>query len=774
MTKALRRHLFPLVVIALSSAHCRRLEAWTISIATQQEERAAEPSSLRGSVVNAGTGAPLKYVVVWIQGSEQTTVTDEKGNFLIEGIAAGKHVLCLSAVNFTIVRREIEIASSREENIEVIMFGGAATYSENVTVVAPLKREPETVPMSQVLSGSALQNLSGGVIEDPVRAAQSLPGAVTGDDFRSEYSVRGSGPDAIGNSFEGVPTPLLFHQWYQTDGGSASMINSDTVDSITLSNGSYPQIYGDRTGAWMDIAMREGSRDRTEVRGSVSMTTTSMVVGSPLGSSKKGSFLASARLNYIDKLLRALDTTSSAFSFFDTQGKVVYDLTNAHQLQVAWLAGRMVLDNEHERAEADLADDMRSINRTTLITAALRSTFGSKWMLTQRMAGVLNSYRGEGFFDLDILWGSQRDLSYRADVIFAPTETSAIDFGAQTHNLHQTHTDMGYYWVDRSSETIDVWRDDQFDGDSWRHGAYATARLAPWDSWTINPGVRFDRFTLTGQNTLSPWISVGWNPASEWEVTAGTGIYHQFPDIAQVVGPAGGQNTKASRAWHADISVSRRLNNYTTLTVAAYNREEENGIRLQNSELQITNGRLVWPPSARQWYSNALEGYSRGLELKISSGNPNGLSGWLSYALSYTKYRDIFRDEEFWGNYDQRHTVNVFTQYRWSPRTSVSVRFRYGSNYPLVGYYDDRDGAMYIGNSRNVLRVPTYSRLDVRANRSFEMARGRMTLFAEVINVLNHENVRQDFNGFNADLRYNYPFEELFQIMPTVGVLFEF
>ena len=34
--------------------------------------------------------------------------------------------------------------------------------------------------------------------------------------------------------------------------------------------------------------------------------------------------------------------------------------------------------------------------------------------------------------------------------------------------------------------------------------------------------------------------------------------------------------------------------------------------------------------------------------------------------------------------------------------------------------------------------------------------------------------VRQDFNGFNADLRYNYPFEELFGIVPTVGVLFEF
>jgi hypothetical protein len=182
----------------------------------------------------------------------------------------------------------------------------------------------------------------------------------------------------------------------------------------------------------------------------------------------------------------------------------------------------------------------------------------------------------------------------------------------------------------------------------------------------------------------------------------------------------------------------------------------------------------LWVPSARQWYSNALEGYSRGFETKVNAGNPNGLSGWFSYALSYTKFRDTMRDEEFWGDYDQRHTVNAFGQYRWSPSTSVSARFRYGSNYPLVGYYDGRGGEMYIGSSRNTLRVPVYSRLDIRANRSFEMAHGRLTLFAEVINVLNHENVRQDWEGFREDLRYNYPFEELFKLMPTVGVLFEF
>jgi hypothetical protein len=773
MPRRVARQILCLLFFAVFVAQDRWLEGWAIPNPARREQT-TEPGSLRGVVVDAKTGAPLKNVLVWIQGTDHTAVTDEGGNFEIEGIATGDHVLCLSAVDYTFVRRELEIHPGSGVELEIPMFGGAATYSETVTVVAPLHRETAVVPTSQVLSGSALQSLSGGVVEDPVRAAQSLPGAVTGDDFRAEYSVRGSGPDAIGHSFEGVPTSLLFHLMHQTDGGSASMINSDTVDSITLSNGSYPQLYGDRTGAWMDITMREGSRDRTEVRGSVSMTTTSLVVGGPVGSAKKGSFLASARVNYIDKLMRALDETSSAFRFIDTQGKIVYDVAEPHQLQVSWLWGRMTLDNEHERSFADPSDDLWTVNKTGLITAALRSTFNPKWMLTQRVAGVLNSLHAEGFYGFDLQRGSQRELSYRADATFAQSETSAIDFGAQIHNINKTRTIMDYYWPDPSRQTIEMWRNDQVDGESWRHGAYAMLRIGPTGSWTFNPGVRFDRFTLTQQNTLSPWISVGWKPDSEWEVVAGTGIYHQYPDIARVLGPWGDRQLKAERAWHVDVSVSRQLNEYSNFMVAAYNREEGNGIRLYNSEYQIMDGRLIWAPTAQKFYANVLEGYSRGLDLKVSSGNPNGLSGWLSYSLSYTKYRDTERNEEFWGDYDQRHTINVFGQYRWSPRTSVSARFRYGSNYPLVGYFDGRDEAMYVGSTRNVLRVPVYSRLDVRANRSFDFTHGRMTLFAEVINVLNHENVRQDFHGFNAHLRFNYPFEELFGVMPTVGVLIEF
>lgn len=169
------------------------------------EQTISERAILKGRVFDAQTDAPLQNVVVWIQGTDQTTETDEEGRFELAGIAAGRHVLCLSAVNYTFVRREIEVVAGSDQDLTIPMFGGAATYSETVTVIAPLHRETEPIPTVQTLNGIPLQKLSSGVIDDPVRAVQALPGVVTGDDFVAEYSVRGKGPENIGASFEGVP-----------------------------------------------------------------------------------------------------------------------------------------------------------------------------------------------------------------------------------------------------------------------------------------------------------------------------------------------------------------------------------------------------------------------------------------------------------------------------------------------------------------------------------------------------------------------------------------
>lgn len=112
---------------------------------------------------------------------------------------------------------------------------------------------------------------------------------------------------------------------------------------------------------------------------------------------------------------------------------------------------------------------------------------------------------------------------------------------------------------------------------------------------------------------------------------------------------------------------------------------------------------------------------------------------------------------------------------------SFSSRFRAGSNFPAPGYYESRatssgqPPAYFLSESRNNVRVPVYSRLDVRANRTFSWRATRLTLFAEVLNLYARENVRAARPGINGITHQVFGlFDSMFPLIPSAGLSLEF
>jgi hypothetical protein len=98
-----------------------------------------------------------------------------------------------------------------------------------------------------------------------------------------------------------------------------------------------------------------------------------------------------------------------------------------------------------------------------------------------------------------------------------------------------------------------------------------------------------------------------------------------------------------------------------------------------------------------------------------------------------------------------------------------------GSSFPVPGYFGESDGRTYVIDRKNELRLPVYARLDLRANRTFAWSRHRVTLFAEIINVLDRANVR--FSPPSIDSRTREArrlYESMIPIVPSAGVLMEF
>ena len=415
-------------VIVLVAA-CLALPSW---VTAQVAAPASASGMVRGTVLDRAGGTPIADVSIRIQDGAQAVVTDAAGRFELRDVPTGARTLVVSIVGFILVRRTVQVESGQPVEITVLLSEGTGTYSENVVVTAGRFPEQERAVPSQLTLGSAdIQNLRSLVTNDPMRTVHVMPGVATGDDFRSEFAVRGSPFSRIGFTVDGVPAPFMLHTVQQVqDGGSIAMINGDILDGVALMNGSYPQRFGNRLGAQLDFLIREGSRDRRQARVGVSGTDASFVAEGPIGAEKSGSWLVSLRKSYLEYILNKVSDEGDdfGFGFSDAQAKLVKDITNRHRLDVTFVVGRSRLDQTADVLDPNEVTDGR--NRSTFVNLGWRFTRSNSLTLTQHLAISTNRFSNSNADDV-LGDGGGYDVTWRADAVAVHSPALTIEAGGQ-------------------------------------------------------------------------------------------------------------------------------------------------------------------------------------------------------------------------------------------------------------------------------------------------------------------------------------------------------
>jgi hypothetical protein len=724
-------------------------------------------AAIKGIIVDARSGSPLPRILVTVEGGPAAE-TRPDGLFVLAGIPPGDVRLTVSAVGYGLVQRTLRVAAGETLDLKIPLSEGAAAYTETVTVTADRFERPEAIPSQQTLGSAELQNLRGVLTDDALRAVQVLPGVATGDDFKSEFSVRGSDFSHLNFTVDGFATPFVMHMVRaveeRANTGSVSMINSDVLETVTLSNGGYAQRSGNRTGAELGFLVREGSRERNVLRASVSGTSASLTAEGPLGHGRRGSWLVSGRKSYLDLIVRKLREEGLSFGFIDAQAKLRYDLGTRQSVALTFITGKSRLRELPQ--QADDTDLLIADNASAILIASWRMTL-RKGVLTAAALGATNGFRNHILTGQNREKGTNQQGAVRTDFAVPISTAVTVESGVLVEQADESQRKQRI-----SGTTVTVLND--YRGDAARYGGYARARIDAGRHLTISPGARVDYSGLTRQTTGSPWIQTEATLPARLTVRAGAGIYQQFPDFQHVIGAYAGTSLPPERSTHADFSIEHRVSPSVRAQIAIYHRRDEDVIRRPDADTRLVAGRLVRGSTAAR-FETRLDGYARGIELVVQRSSPSGLSGWFSYAYGENRYADRVTRQSFWGDLDQRHTLNAYLFYRFTPRFSASVKYRSGSNFPIPGYYARQGDSYFVGEERNELRLPVYGRLDLRANRTFGWGRRRLTLFAEVINVLDQDNVRFNPPRINNTTRQvTRLFDSLVPVVPSAGILVEF
>jgi hypothetical protein len=763
---------------------------------------AMQAGEIRGRIVNAAGGEPLGRVLVSIAGTRTVVATSDDGRFSIKDLPPGTYTMRIDAVGFWLQKVSVVIVGPddvKEYSIALVAEGLPRT--DVVEVKGDIFRPVEPAGLDQMsVTATELKSTATLLSADLFRTVQVLPGvtSASNNDFFSEFNVLGAPFSTIAiyiddvqlrNPIQGIPG--------FADSASVSVFSSDTIESLTLIPTAFSERYADGIGGALDIRTREGARMRPVFRVSAGLLEAH---GSAEGgfAGRRGSWLFSGRKSYMGYILRQTGIANApSIGFYNADGKITYDLTGRHSLEFYALDGNASLDRTNER-NVQLEDNTLTFAASNISLARLGWRFAQspKLVLNSRVAFIREDVQTRNpsrqlldrtYYD-EWVGGTTAVWSWKRDQI--------LEAGYDARRLRGSAHDLSYCPV--CPPPFPGVQESIAQGTGLRQGGYVQQTSTVLHKrLQLVAGLRWDHLTDVGAEPVSPQLSVSYRVAGGTSVQFAFGRYLQFGDISksgpqydtqssQYFGPSGWFHQgdifpMYTRGTHYLAAVEHRIGDHARIRLEAFDREEY----LQRGERRLTG------PCCSAFYpkSGALYGswrqQARGFELIVQRRSSNRLAGWVGY--TYENVRNIYTpgsqpfplfESDFPFPLDQRHAVNAFASYRLKPTVNLSGKWMYGSAYPIPAWIQKAGVGQYVANPQqpNYVAMPDYARLDVRADKVFNVKGRKLTFSAELINATNHRNMR--FLGYDnfdpVTKRFSLILDRALPIAPTFGFTFEF
>ena len=671
-----------------------------------------------------------------------------------------------------------------------------------------------------VIDTALLRSLPTMLDTDALRATAVSPSASAPSDYTSVPFIRGGASDGTPVLLDGMRLFNAFHL-----GGFVSAINAEVVKRLTVLAGSGGDglAIGSLSGA-IDIATRDGSRDRRRMAGSVGLASSRFSVEGPIGESV--SYLVGGRRThpgiFIGMVALGLEKMGvveeqhphslddlHAYSFQDLYAKVTTDLGGVRRLSVSgYLNSESVNDAENVQ-DQEIRETAFTLG-SAAFSAHYRDRLGAN--------AIVDANLGHSRFTSDLLY-QEADVLH--DASLGPSYTLLLGNGS----MSQTRADLRVAWHAGSARILAGTQATRFQGrhdyilhkylsaakvngvpsflppllalrDSrWRLAAYSSVEVPLGRGFLTRAGLRADRFQGLA-TTLAPFAELGY-AASWWNVRISGARSHQalaslrneeallgslvaYDLLIPVSEAPVPRNTEFSIGWEGSRGGLRvRLDAYTRAL---------DHLRLPDPGDNPGTGTVLTDPSL--W--ELATGAARGIEASWRWMWDRGVSVLGSYrwarvtrtagSLTYTPR--FHRDHEFELGSTYRHGASS-----WSAR----VFLRSGQPdtpwlviVPGAAYEDGFPKLVLLGGEYNSVKLPHYARVDVGWRRETEVSwfgGGSLVPYVTVANLLNRRNVvgwrlvqAGAFydDGSPVSLRKDKSYRQQLPMIPFIGVEFRF
>jgi len=760
----------------------------------------AHAGEVRGKVVSVFRGEPLRKVRIAVLETPQlTTVTADDGTFSIQNIPPGKYTLRASAVGYRLVTAPLLVGEEGDiKEVSITMAPANFRRTDVVEVKGDIfLGENPAVPGQISLTPTEIKESSTVLADDPFRSVQSLPGVAPSqnNDFFGEFSVLGAPFSKVSVYVDDVVVPHPFHSIANVrDGGSLSVLSSETVGELTLLPIAFPERYGDSTGAALDIHTREGSRTKPLFTISLGLADSNLIGEGELGPAHKGSWLASTRKSYLSYLVhRESGDPFTDIAFEDGDVKLSYDLNSRHNLNFYALDGH----TDVRETEKIVSLNALKSGSNDITLARLGWRFATPHLLLDTRGAYIRErsntrnpvqqplnvdYYGEWVGGSRAVWNWGND--------------QVLEAGYTGRRLKDSNYSVLY--LTQQNQFVSPFVFSPENGTALRQSGYAQQVASFFHQRLhIMGGMRWDHIEQVDGHPISPQVSAALRLASRTTLQLGFGRYAQLPDIQNLnfdCGTLPSLGTSGSvlaplfmeRSNHYTAALEERLSDNFRVRIEGFdreNRQQEGGRVFGPSRC----GPIVANPVPRpSLLAPATTDYSRGFQLILQRRSANRLSGWIGYTLGYARqgiFPEVLSNNQFSiGSLltgptaeDQRHTLNAFATYRLTSSFNLSGKWLFGSGLALPNDAFQLVGNQFVPVTFSGTRLGQFQRLDLRMDKAWILSRWKMTLYAEGLNLTNHDNRRWLDTAFNPITGQVIALTEHgLPITPTAGVVFEF